>query len=75
MSRRMTGRLAALRRRLARRLGLADKPRGQAMTEVAILTTALIGTGAALIYFFPDSLNATQIYMDSFYFVLSLPIP
>lgn len=57
------------------RAWIRRRPRGQAMTEVAVLTTALIGTGAALMYFFPDSMNALQIYMDSYYFVLALPIP
>lgn len=51
------------------------KPRGQATAEVALITTLLIGAGASLVYFFPDTLNATQIYMDSYYFVLSMPIP
>jgi hypothetical protein len=63
----------SLRRFLPRRF--VRRPRGQAMTEVALLTTAIIGAGAGFVYFFPDSLNATQIYMDSFYFVLSMPVP
>ena len=50
-------------------------PRGQALSETALLTVLVIGWGAAMMYFFPDSFNALQIYMDSFYFSLSLPIP
>jgi len=53
----------------------ARHPAGQALTEVALLTAALIGAGGAFVYFFPDSINALQVYMDSFYFVLAMPIP
>jgi len=49
--------------------------RGQALTEMTLLVASLIGAGGAFVFFFPDSLNALQIYMDSFYFVLSMPIP
>lgn len=49
--------------------------RGQAMAETTLLTVLLLGWGGALMYFFPDSLNALQIYMDGFYFVFSLPLP
>lgn len=49
--------------------------RGQAMAETALLTVLLIGWGGTMMYFFPDSLNALQIYMDSFYCVFSLPLP
>ena len=49
--------------------------RGQALTETVLLTVLLIGWGGALMYFFPDSLNALQIYIDGFYFVFSMPIP
>jgi hypothetical protein len=55
--------------------GKAAIRRGQAMTETVLLTTLLIGWGASLVYFFPDSLNALQIYLDGFYYVLSIPIP
>ena len=51
------------------------RPRGQALTETAMLTFLLVAWGAALTYFFPDSLNALQVYMDGFAFVLSLPVP
>ena len=51
------------------------RPRGQALAETAMLTFLLIAWGAALSYFFPDSLNALQVYMDGFAFVLALPIP
>ncbi len=53
----------------------ARRPRGQALTETAMLTFLLVAWGAALTYFFPDSLNALQVYMDGFAFVLSLPVP
>lgn len=49
--------------------------RGQAMVETVLLTVLLIGWGSAMMYFFPDAMNSLQIYMDSFYYVLSLPIP
>lgn len=51
------------------------RARGQAMAETVLLTVMMIGVGGALVHFFPDSLNALQIYMDGYYFVLSLPIP
>jgi hypothetical protein len=57
-----------MKRRLPRR-------RGQAMMETILLVTLIFGTGASLMYWFPDSFNALQIYMDSFYFVLSMPVP
>jgi len=45
------------------------------MAETALLTTLLVGWGAALVYFWPDSVNAIQIYMDGFYYVISMPFP
>lgn len=53
----------------------ARSQRGQAMVETVLLTVLLIGWGSAMMYFFPDAMNSLQIYMDSFYYVLSLPIP
>ncbi len=50
-------------------------PRGQALAETTMLTFLLVAWGASLAYFFPDSLNALQVYMDGFAFVLSLPVP
>ena len=61
---------ARAKRRLGRR-----RPRGQAMTETALMTVLLVAWGGILTHFFPDSLNALQIYMDSFYFLFSMPIP
>jgi hypothetical protein len=58
-----------------RRTFLLRPKRGQALAETAILTTLLIGTGAAMVYFFPDSMNALQIYTDGFFYVLSMPFP
>lgn len=49
--------------------------RGQATAETALMTVLLIAWGGFMMHFFPDSFNALQIYMDSFYYVLSLPIP
>lgn len=49
--------------------------RGQAMVETAMMTVLLVAWGGILTHFFPDSLNALQIYMDSFYFMFSMPIP
>lgn len=51
------------------------RPLGQALTETILLVVLIFGTGMSLMYFFPDSFNALQIYMDSFYFVLSMPVP
>lgn len=62
------------RAELHRRTGVRSS-RGQAMVETVLLTMLLIGWGSAMMYFFPDSMNALQIYMDGFYYVLSLPIP
>ncbi len=58
---------AALRRRAG--------ARGQAMVETSIMMAMLFVWGASMTHFFPDSLNALQVYMDSFYFMLSLPVP
>lgn len=62
-----------IRRRL--RLRARRSQRGQAMTETALMTVLLVAWGGVLTHFFPDSLNALQIYMDSFYFLFSMPIP
>lgn len=49
--------------------------RGQAMAELVLLTVAMLGMGGALFHFYPDALNALQIYMDGFYFTFTAPIP
>lgn len=54
---------------------LRPRTRGQAMAEMVMLTFLLVVFGSLLTYFFPESLNALQIYMDSFYYVLSMPFP
>lgn len=54
---------------------LRRRLQGQALAETAVLLTALIGTSAAMVYFFPDSMNALQIYTDGFFYVLSMPFP
>ena len=48
---------------------------GQAMAETVLLTTLMVGVSGALFHFFPDAINAMQIYMDGFYTVFALPIP
>jgi hypothetical protein len=53
----------------------ANRRRGQALAETALLTMLLLGVGGAMMHFFPDSFNALQIYMDSFYFTFSMPVP
>jgi len=63
-------------KRLALLSGFKDPARrGQALAETALLTVLLFGTGLSFTYFFPDATNALQIYMDSFYYSLSVPIP
>lgn len=49
---------------------------GQAMAEYAIVTAGLMG-GMALMTFqiLPDFIEAFQIYLNGFYFLLNLPIP
>jgi hypothetical protein len=49
--------------------------RGQALSEAALLLFAGASLAATVMYFHADFLLAIQIYMDGFYFVLSLPIP
>jgi membrane-anchored protein YejM (alkaline phosphatase superfamily) len=63
-----------MRLRMPRRR-LRARTRGQAMTETVTLTFFMLFWGGSMMYFFPDSFNALQIYMDSFYYILSLPIP
>ncbi len=58
-----------------KRLFLRKRTRGQALTELVLLTTLMFGLGSAIMYFFPDSLNALQIYVDGFYFTFSMPVP
>ena len=61
--------ILALRRRL---LGES----GQAAPEYALITFLLVfGGGAALVMFGPTAVNAYNIYIHGFYFVLGLPIP
>jgi hypothetical protein len=50
--------------------------RGQAMTEYAIISWALlIGTISLSKFFLPLILDAYQFYFDVFFFILNLPIP
>ena len=70
----------------ARRLdGLdADKPirtvwrddSGQAMAEYAIVVAGVLGVFVGVGFtFMPDFIRALQMYYDSFYIMLNLPIP
>lgn len=58
-----------------KKAGTRRTERGQAMVETVMMTVLLVAWGGVLTHFFPDSLNALQIYMDSFYFLFSMPIP
>jgi hypothetical protein len=53
--------------------------RGQAAVEYAVMTGSLLLTTALaapfILKFAPDMINALQIYVNGFYFVLSLPFP
>ncbi len=74
----MIARLACLRLWLvARRAHRAQA--GQAAVEYAVMTASLLLTTALaapfILKFAPDMINALQIYMNGFYFVLSLPFP
>ncbi len=49
---------------------------GQAMTEYAIFTAAMmVGSGVALGAFLPLALRAYQHYIHGYWMVLGLPIP
>lgn len=71
----MFGRLKTKNRTRQSRLAGRRPARGQAMVETVMLTVLLVAWGGVLTHFFPDSLNGLQIYMDSFYFLFSIPIP
>lgn len=72
----LVGAVAPLRPYLSR---LHRERDGQAAVEYAVMTFyLLVGTAVAapfIMKFAPDMLNALQIYMDGFYFTLSLPFP
>ena len=53
---------------------------GQAATEYAVFTAAIIGIFAGTVNYFlpdmiPDLINSLQIYVNSYYFVLTMPFP
>lgn len=49
---------------------------GQAMAEYAIVTAALMGGLATMTFqILPDFIEAFQMYLNGFYFLLNLPIP
>ena len=55
------------------------RERGQALVEEGLLLTALLSAGAAgtvwLAKTNPDLLNALDVHVRGFYFLLSLPFP
>jgi hypothetical protein len=51
------------------------RPRGQATTELVVILWFGILFVGAIMYFFPDSMNALQIHMDGFYYMFAMPIP
>lgn len=61
---------------LARRLHALRGDSGQAMTEYALVTAAILGVlvGAGWTVL-PDFVGALQRYLDGFYVLLNLPIP
>ena len=49
---------------------------GQAMVEYALVTAALMGGLGLMTYqILPDFIEALQIYLNGFYFMLNVPIP
>jgi hypothetical protein len=51
------------------------RARGQTLAEFSILLFGGLSLAATMMYFQADFMNALQIYLDGFYFVLALPIP
>ena len=50
--------------------------RGQALLEYTLISfVILVGFGGVFFAFLPEMLDAYQVYIDSFHFVLNLPIP
>ena len=49
---------------------------GQAMVEYALVTAALMGGLGLMTYqVLPDFIEALQIYLNGYYFMLNVPIP
>lgn len=61
-------------RRGAKVVGLSRRARGQAMSEYAVLTAALLVSGVGIMAFAPDMMAAFTIYIRGFYLILGLPI-
>lgn len=61
---------------LERRGSVLQSDSGQAMTEYALVTAAILGVlvGAGWTVL-PDFVGALQRYFDAFYVLLNLPIP
>ena len=54
----------------------AEDDAGQAMSEYAIVVAGVLGVLVGVGFtFLPDFIRALQIYYDSFYIMLNLPIP
>ena len=50
--------------------------RGQALIEYVLITFAiLMAAGGVAFAYLPEMIDAYQVYFDSHYFVLNLPIP
>jgi len=53
---------------------IPEEERGQAMVEYALVAFAIITAFTGIVYYFiPEMMDAYQIYVDSFYFILNLP--
>ncbi len=51
-----------------------DSESGQAMLEYALVAFAIITAFTGIVYYFiPEIMDAYQIYIDSYYFILNLP--
>jgi len=50
---------------------------GQAMVEYSTITLfgSVVGGTTAIVYVLPALLNAINIYLDSLYYVLNMPLP
>ncbi|MBS2029635.1 MAG: hypothetical protein JST54_17160 [Deltaproteobacteria bacterium] len=58
-------------------LGLLRGQGGQAMVEYSTITLfgSVVGGATAIAYVLPALLNAINMYLDSVYYVLNMPLP
>ena len=54
--------------------------KGQALTEYVVITAALLGVVSASVNYMlpdmvPDLINALEIHVRSYYFVITMPFP